>query len=396
MEQLRTATQEGNAAPWRAPASFSIEAAGHDFEFLPDGPERLAVLLRLISEARESLRLCFYIFAKDTVAAQVRDALAGAARRGVDVHLVIDDFGSEADADFLAPLVQAGGRATRFSSKFSQRYVIRNHQKMVLVDGKRAMIGGFNIEASYFAGNCTDGWQDLGVVLRGAAVASLCDWFAQLEAWAVDPKARWRAVRQIVREWEPGEGAVQVLIGGPTARLSTWARRVGKDLLRARRLDMVMAYFSPPAWLLRRMGKTAGQGEVRLVMAGKTDNPATIGASRALYNYLLKRDARIWEFAGCKLHTKLIVVDDAVYIGSANFDMRSLYLNLEMMLRIEDAALAERMRSYVSDYLPSSRAITREFHRKHNTLFNRLRWNLSWFLVGVLDYTVSRRLNLGL
>ena len=96
------------------------------------------------------------------------------------------------------------------------------------------------------------------------------------------------------------------------------------------------------------------------------------------------------------MHTKLIVLDDAVYFGSANFDMRSLYLNLELMLRIEDAALADRMRAFVEWQMKGARKITPQLHAERATVWNRFRWGLSWLLVSVLDYTVSRRLNLGL
>jgi cardiolipin synthase len=131
-------------------------------------------------------------------------------------------------------------------------------------------------------------------------------------------------------------------------------------------------------------------------MAGRSDNGATIGASRSLYDYLLRKRARIWEFDACRLHTKLIVLDDVVYVGSANFDMRSLYLNLELMLQIRDAALAERMREFVSLHIAGSQPITPALHKSRATLFNRVRWNLGWLLVSVVDYTVTRRLNLGL
>jgi cardiolipin synthase len=76
--------------------------------------------------------------------------------------------------------------------------------------------------------------------------------------------------------------------------------------------------------------------------------------------------------------------------------MRSLYLNLELMLRIEDAALAERMREFVAAHLAGSRQVTMALHRERRTVWNRIRWTLSWFLVTVVDYTVTRRLNLGL
>ena len=103
---------------------------------------------------------------------------------------------------------------------------------------------------------------------------------------------------------------------------------------------------------------------------------------------------RIWEFTACRLHTKLIVLDDAVYLGSANFDARSLYINLEIVLYIEDAPLARRLREYLDDLLPAAEEITPEVHARRATWLNRLRWRLSLFLVVAIDYTVNRRFNL--
>jgi cardiolipin synthase len=159
---------------------------------------------------------------------------------------------------------------------------------------------------------------------------------------------------------------------------------------------MIMAYFSPSNRSLRAIGRVARREGARLVLAGKSDNGATIGATRSLYDYLLKRRAKIWEFGLTKLHTKLLVIDDKSFIGSANFDMRSLYLNLEVMLRIEDRALADRLTAYIAHYRAVSVRVFPSVHKKRATLLNRIRWNLSWFLVAVVDYTMSRRLNLGL
>ena len=163
-----------------------------------------------------------------------------------------------------------------------------------------------------------------------------------------------------------------------------------------RPLDMVMPFFSPPMKLLRRIGRIAEKGESRLIMAAKSDNGATIGATRSLYDYLLRKRARIFEFAPCKLHMKIVVLDDAVYLGSANFDMRSLYINLELMLRIEDEGLADRMRDFIAAHEDASNRITPKQHKREAGLWNRIRWNVSWFLVTVMDYNVSRGLNLGL
>ena len=258
------------------------------------------------------------------------------------------------------------------------------------------MIGGFNIADEYFAPPEVNGWNDLGVTVEGSAVEQFSRWFSALERWSADPKSTWLAISRMIREWAPGDGPVQLLIGGPTHALSSWAHAIRRDIDRGSRLDMMMAYFSPASRMSRRIGNLARRGDLRLVMAGKSDNNATLGATRTLYHYMLGRGAKVWEFMACKLHTKLIVVDDAVYLGSANFDMRSLYVNLELMLRIEDAALADRMRDFISQHLAASEEITPQLHKRRATLFNRIRWNLGWFLVAVVDYNVSRRLNLGL
>ena len=120
-----------------------------------------------------------------------------------------------------------------------------------------------------------------------------------------------------------------------------------------------------------------------------------VGAARFLYWRLLKRGTEIYEYQPTKLHSKLIVLDDVVHIGSANFDMRSLYLNLEMMLRVDDPAFAAMMRRFVEGEIPNSKRILPEEHRKSMTLWNRIKWALGYFVVATADYNVARRLNFG-
>ena len=384
------------ATQFRDPEPFEMDAAGQHLAFYPGGVERRSALFELVESATTSIDVCFYIFAEDTVSTEFRDALVAAARRGVKVTLIVDRFGAAATESFLRPLIDAGGVFLCFSAKWTRRYLIRNHQKLVIVDGKRAMFGGFNIADDYFAPPEENGWNDLGIVIEGTAVEGLNDWYDKLRQWTEREEQHAREIARTVRDWEWKKPEVTWLVGGPTRGLSSWARCVSDDLIEGDRLDMFMAYFSPPKKLLRRMGRIAQKGDTRLLMAGKSDNGATIGASRSLYDYLLSKRAQIWEFEPCKLHTKLIVLDDAVYLGSANFDMRSLYINLELVLKIEDAALADRMREFVSQHIAASEHITIPLHKRRATLWNRIRWNLSWLLVSVIDYTVTRRLNLGI
>ena len=391
-----TAKQVQQDVSWQDPEPFHVEAQGQSLTFYPRGQDRLDALIELIDGAQETLHAFYYMYAEDEAGTRVRDALVRAAGRGVDVILFVDGFGSDVKDEFFEPLRAAGGRFDKFLAKWSRRYLIRNHQKLAIADRKRAMIGGFNVEKAYFAEPQDDGWHDLGLRVEGSAVDQLVRWYEEIDDWVGTPKAQFRNIVRKVNEWDSGKGPVRLLIGGPTRGLSSWARCIQSDLAEGKHLDMVMAYFSPPNKVLRRIGDIASRGEARLVQAGKSDNGATVGATRSLYHYLLKRGAQIWEFTPCKLHMKMVVLDDAVYLGSANFDMRSLYVNLELMLRIEDAGLADRMRQFIDAHREASNVITKESHRRKATLWNRVRWNLSWFLVAVVDYNVARRLNLGL
>lgn len=391
-----TLTKPDMDVTYRDPKSFAVQAGDHGFRFLFSGAERLQSLIDLIDGAKSSLQLCFYMFQPDHAGTRVRGALIRAAQRGVNVHLIVDAFGSDASDSFFAPILRAGGKVSVFLPRWNVRYLIRNHQKFVIADKSHVMTGGFNVSDHYFASPQENGWADLGVLIEGPVCARFVEWFEGLEAWVSSQGSQFFAMRRMVRDWDEGEGRVQLLLGGPTRITSAWARQVKRDISRGSRLDLVMAYFSPPRSIRRLIRMLSRKNHAKLVMAGKSDNTTTIGASRALYGALLRDDVDIYEFDACKLHTKLLVVDDVTYFGSANFDLRSIRLNLELMVRVEDAELAARMRAAIAHMAEASNPITREWHGENATLINRIRWRLSWFLVSVLDYTVARRLNLGL
>lgn len=373
------------------PIRTTIE--GSSLCVLERGPEMRAHLVKLIDEATASLDLYYYIFADDESGTLVRDALIAAARRGVAVTLMIDSFGSATTPRaFFDPLVGAGARLGIFGMKRATRYLIRNHQKLAIADHQRLLVGGFNVSDAYF-GEGEDCWRDVGLWLEGPAVTPMVAWYDSLAAYVLGTEQRLRPLRRMVRRWQSGEGRLRWLVGGPTQRLSPWARCVREDLIGARRLDMAQAYFSPGPKMTKRIDAVSRRGQTRLVMAAKSDNGATVAAARFLYGGLLRKGARIWEYSPCRLHMKLIIIDDIVYIGSANFDMRSLYINLELMLRIEDKGFADAMSGLVDRTISESREITPEIHHRREGPLTLLKWWISYLLVGSLDYTVTRRLN---
>lgn len=388
-------TDAGHPASNMPPLKADI--AGHRLEVIFNGAERLDRLLALIGGAIRSIDLIMYIFEHDVAGTRVLDAMTAAARRGVRVRAVIDSFGSSDVADSVFnPLREAGGSVIFFSRRWRSSYLVRNHQKLLLVDGEYAVTGGFNIADPYLSDRRSHCWFDLGIIVRGPTVARMIEWFEEIDTYTRDDDGKLLALRRLIREWPVDAGPVSWLVGGPTQRLSPWARAVRTDLEGARRLDMAMAYFSPGQGMLRRLGRVARTGKARFVMAAKSDNPATIGASRLLYGYLLRQKAMIWEYQPCRLHMKLIIIDDVVYVGTANFDMRSLFVNVEVMLRIDDAGFAGQMRAFLDGLESDCEVITAEKHKARANWLTRLRWTLAWFVVGLADYTVTRRLNFGL
>jgi cardiolipin synthase A/B len=315
----------------------------------------------------------------------------------VKVAILVDGFGTDDVAErFFQPLIDSRCSFCRFEPKWGRRYLLRNHQKLALADTRIVLAGGFNVSDDYFGDVESGAWRDLGILVEGPGVECLAAYFDNLFEWSLKPGAKIRDLRRMLNQHSEDQGPLRWLFGGPTRRLSPWAQSVKKDMLRARRLDMIAAYFAPSRTMLRRIYGVAGRGRARVVTAAKSDNSATIGAARHNYWRLLRRGVEVYEYQPTKLHTKLIVIDDVVHIGSANFDMRSLYLNLEMMLRIEDRGFAAKMHRFVDSEIADSRRITREEHARQRTLFNRVKWGIAHFIVAIADYNLSRRLNFGL
>ncbi len=376
--------------------SFTVE--GNVLTLLDTGPRRLDALLALIDGATRSLRILYYIYADDESGRRVNAALIAAAQRGVRVALIVDGFGSDTtDERFFDPVEAAGVSVCRFSARFGRRYLLRNHQKLALADEQRIIIGGFNIEDDYFGTVAEHAWRDLGLLVEGPAAERLAGYFDALSAWVHDGTGKLRRLNAALSRWSETEGATRWLIGGPTRKLSPWARAVRADLRAGRRIDVIAGYFTPSPTLLRRLDRAGKRSaEVRIVTASKSDNNATIAAARFTYAGLLRKGIRLFEYQPTKLHTKLYVIDDAVHIGSANFDMRSLFINLELMLRIEDRAFADHVRGYVDGEVLKSTEITAALYRKNTGWLQRLKQLGAYFLVAVVDPSVSRGLNFGI
>ena len=371
------------------------EVDGNSLHLHTSGKERVTRIVELIDGASTTIRLLFYLFEADDCGTRVRDALARAAERGVEVRMILDDFGTNnAPKGFFDPIEGAGGDTCVFHPHIGRRYFIRNHQKLAIFDEEVALIGGANLAEDYLSDGRVECWRDLWLTIEGPSVCDAVAYFDRLKSWTQQGKSSTTALRDIICDHSQSEGRLRWLFGGPRPRISPMLSSIVRDIDQAKQLGMVAAYFSPSKAMLRRIGNVSARGgEATVITAGKSDNNATIAAARHTYSRLLRRGVEIYEFDKCRLHMKLIVVDDMVYIGSSNFDFRSLYINLELMLRIEDADFAKAMREFVHSQADISTHVTPELHRKRRNWWRRFKWAVSRWLVTTMDYTVSRRFN---
>ncbi len=376
--------------------TFDVE--GNRFRVVYDPDDRIDAAVRLIEAAQTSIRAFYYMVRDDESGSRMVNALRAAAQRGVKVTFGVDGFGSNDTAvEWFEDQTKDHIDFFMFSSRWTMRALVRNHQKMLIIDGNAdggtALIGGFNMTDYYFGRKGKESWADMGMVMAGPAVADLVEYFDDFVGIAHDGKARLRDVRKLLRRHAATTGAVRWVYGGPVRRLSPWSLNLKRDLEDAKRADIVAAYFSPGRGILKRMGLVSKNGGImRLMLAGLSDNGTTINASRLTYKYLVKRRAEVFEYQKCALHMKMLVIDDACYVGSANMDPRSLYLNLEIMLRVESPELAAHLRTLFDGMAGDATPQTMNVIKARSGPITWVRQALSYLIVGVLDYTVTRNL----
>ncbi|HLP08289.1 MAG TPA: phospholipase D-like domain-containing protein [Opitutaceae bacterium] len=363
---------------------------GPPANWLPNGSAAFCRMLAAIESARESVRLETYIYAIGNPGDQFRAALAAAARRGVKVQVLVDGFGARALPDgYWEELRTAGGEVRVFNPLSLGRLAIRDHRKLLLVDNEVAFLGGFNVAPEYDGDGVTRGWFDLGLELRGRAATSLRESFEVLFAhhdFQHPRLGRWRhtPLRRALRCHD----RQLVLATGPGLGRNVFHRRLLHDLGRARRVDIVSAYFAPGYRLRRALRMVVRRGgSVRLLLAGVTDVPLAQRAARAFYSGLLRAGVQIAEYQPQIMHAKLAIIDDAVFVGSSNLDVRSFGINYEIMTRIEDRALAQMGHALIASAWERSQVV----RRRRRGFWQRLRENWARLLLTRIDPWLARR-----
>lgn len=360
--------------------------------WLRTGRDGLAAMLELIGQARTSVALEIYILQDCEVGDRFRQALAAAARRGVRVRVLVDAFGSlELPAAYLQPVIDAGGDCRWFNPLELGRFPYRDHRKLLLVDDVVAVVGGFNIGRDYDGDGLQVGWRDLGAVVRGAFLPRLAEAFDDMFAAASfrhQPLSRFRR-RQTPQQWDTAAGDVFLLSPGRGRNPAREALVL--DVRRSRRVRLTTAYFLPPRALRRAMTRAVRDGaSVQLILPGRSDVRIAQMAARGHYARLLRAGVEIYEYQPAVLHTKRYLLDDVVYVGSANLDLRSLSINYELLLRVEDPGLAAEGHEHFEEDLRHCRRIDAETWRRRSW-WSRLTEHFASFFLVRLDARFALR-----
>ncbi len=367
-------------------------SGGFRSRWLPSGEAGLTAMQRLINQAGYNVQLQTYIFNDDQSGREMLAALEAAAARGVRVRVLVDALGSMLlPRTFFDAFMTAGGELRWFNPLRARRLVYRNHRKLLVVDRQQAVIGGFNVGDEYAGDGVQSGWFDLGMVVRGVLVDELAQSFDRLYGLAGEGPRRLARLRAASERRVERTAAGQLLLSGPGRGHNPLKASLLRDLARARSVVVVTPYFLP-TWSLRRrlMNVVRRGGRVQLLLPGVSDVDLALRAGQHLYKRLLRAGVEIFEYQPQILHAKLFIIDQQVYVGSANFNTRSLHIDYELMLRLDDPLLVEQARELFSTALTHARPIEPAQWKQRNGYIDRLRQRLSYWLMARVDPLVAR------
>lgn len=328
-------------------ASAARLIPGNTIRHIPDSPAALEAMLELIARARRTVHFENYIIRDDRTGHRFAAALEERARAGVQMRVLYDAFGSVGTSrGFWRELRRAGAEVRVFGPLLTSglfQLLSRDHRKLLVVDGREAMMGGLCI-GDEWAGDPERGrlpWRDTILSVCGPAVAVLEGSFARV--WAtVGPPLPPDA---LVPASEPcGTSALRVVDGVPAQSRAYRAVQMLAAAARER-LWITDAYLVAPPPLYASLVDAAKSGvDVRLVLPGTSDIPVVRTFSRIGYRDLLRAGVRIFEYRGPMIHAKTLVVDrEWARVGSTNLNVSSLLGNYELDIIAECDSLTEAL-----------------------------------------------------
>lgn len=352
---------------------------GNRVGLLSDGEEIFPAMLEAIGRARFSVDFLAYAYWRGAICDRFAEALADAARRGVEVRVLFDAHGSfRMRAELPRRLDRAGCRVARFRPvrwrAFRRAFETRRfgavrwlnrrtHRRALVVDGRVGFAGGVGVGLEWSEGGAgLEPWREAHFRVEGPAVADIRAAFAENWREATGERLAGKALGPLAEA--PGDAAVVTVPGRPEETPSTVEALYLLTLrAAARQVEIATPYLVPSEAILAELERAAARGvAVRVLVPNRhNDIPPVRWASRTFYRRLLEAGIRLFEYQPTMMHAKTMTVDDAwSVIGSANLDFRSFDLNFELQLGVVDPALNASIRGCFEDDLRRSREVTLE------------------------------------
>jgi cardiolipin synthase A/B len=347
---------------------------GNELEIINNG-DIFPAIREQISNATSSVNITVFIWAPGAPGDAIVESVVQKAREGVSCRIIVDPVGSPDFTKKVMPQLVQGGCDVRMFRPLgkSGKTIGRNHRKMVIVDGKSALTGGFGFSALWIGhGREKEEWRDTHLLMRGPAVEEMQQSFA--ENWMESggrllPKSEFPKLEPVGKT--PAVFVSSKEESGGTDAL--WMTRVMAQAAK-KRLWITNAYFVPSDSLKRLLLERRRDGvDVRILVPGPVhDVPPWRASQRAVYKEILAGGIRVWEYQPSMIHSKTMVVDGHLsVVGSINLDPLSLYKLDEGSMLMEDVGLNARLAADFLEDLKYSVEMT-EQNRPRPTLLSRL------------------------
>jgi len=340
-------------------------SANNQIDLLVEDEEAFGQIEADLASAKETIWAEYYIVKKDETGRRFLEALRARAQAGVKVRLLYDGLGSLGlDGACLKAIRAAGGKVEPFLplNPLRRRWAVhlRNHRKLIIVDGQVVFTGGMNVGDEYSGRSRRQGnqhFRDTHLRIQGPAVRDFAVVFAEDWKFATDEVLRLPERQSGGR----GQAVVCPLPSGPDQIHNASAHTFFAGIMAARQHCFITTpYFIPDEPTIRALITSAKSGvDVRVLLPARNDLRIVGLAARSFYRQLVHGGVRVFEYQPSMLHSKSMVVDERWgIVGSANVDMRSFRLNFEVGAVFFDPALTQEMsRRFLAD-LAASREIT--------------------------------------
>lgn len=361
-------------ADYVAALTASPITADDRYDVLVNGDRAFPAMLDAIRSAKRRVNLISYIYGDGDVARQFTDALLGARGRGVEVNLVVDAYGASMPRDHIRRLREAGcivGRYHPLRWYSLQEASYRMHRKLLIIDGRVAFTGGIGIDDQWL-GNAQDKhhWRDTQIRIDGPAARYLeAIFYESLSETSGQITPRVGPDDDAMPAPPAGSARSVIVASAPNGGAGAVKRLYLLSIAAARRtIDITTPYFitdDSTRWALEQ-ARLRGVRIRVLVEGDRTDAKPVKWASRADYEQLMRSGLEIYEYQPTMMHAKSMVVDGVwSIIGSANFDNRSLDMNDELNVGVEDPGLARTLTDdFVADIAAAKQLTLEEWRRR--------------------------------